>query len=95
MEPFFVMATSDVPAPMSTSTRFRWRIVGGMRTLMAAIGSRVKARISRPTSRRADCMESMTWRGRKVAMTVALAVLPRWPTRLFRGMSSSVYWIVL
>ena len=93
--PFFVMATSEVPAPISTKTRFKWRMVGGINTLMAAIGSSVTARRARPVETSAESMESMTCRGKKVAMMEAVAFSPRWPTRDFSWTPSSVYLIVL
>ena len=80
---------------MSTRTRLRWRMVAGISTLMAAIGSSVSACISSWTLCRAECMESMTCRGRKVAMTVAEAMRPRWPTRVFSWVPSSSYFTVL
>ena len=41
-------AISEVPAPMSTITRFKSRRFSGIAALMAAIGSRVMLATSRP-----------------------------------------------
>ena len=92
--PFLVIATSEVPAPMSTSTRFKCRIVGGISTLIAAIGSSVKACISSDELFSADCIESITCRGKNVAITVEDAFLPRCPTKVLRRTPSSSNCIV-
>jgi len=70
------MAKSEVPAPTSTKAILSIRMVGGTTTCMAAMGSKVRESIPKPARSRAVLRESMTMRGRKVAITSTWAVDP-------------------
>ncbi len=70
------MAISDVPAPISTSATFNLRIVAGINTLIAAIGSSVNASISKSARFKAASNDSTTTRGKNVAITSIDASVP-------------------
>ncbi len=76
MVPSAEMARSEVPAPTSTRATLSRRMVGGTTTCMAAMGSKVSESMSSPARSRAVPRESMTMRGKKVAITSTCAVLP-------------------
>ncbi|MNL81612.1 hypothetical protein D3C87_2087850 [compost metagenome] len=73
---------SEVPAPMSTRARFSARMFGGTAALMAAIGSSVRFCTSSPLWWLTATKESVTTRGKKVAISSTSMALPRWPSRL-------------
>ena len=80
---------SDVPAPISASTRFNSRSSAGITAFSAAIGSRVRLETSRPAPSITAYRLSTTSLGRKVATTSASSSWPLWPFRVVRGYRSS------
>ena len=70
-------AISDVPAPISTITRFKSRRFPGMAALMAAMGSRVMLATSSPILFMVVYRLSTTSLGRKVAIKSTFTCCPR------------------
>ena len=75
--PLVQAAISEVPAPISTITRFKSLKFSGMAALIAAIGSRVMLATSRPILFIVVYRLSTTSLGRKVAIRSTLMCFPR------------------
>ena len=74
-----------VPAPMSTSARFKSRSSAGMAAFMAAMGSSVMLETWSPAARMAAYKLSTTSPGRKVATTSASISRPLWSSSTVIG----------
>ncbi len=75
--PLVQAAISEVPAPISTITKFSSRIFSGIAALMAAIGSKVRLATSRPILCMVVYKLSTTSLGRKVAIKSTFSCRPR------------------
>ncbi len=81
-EPSFVIAISDVPAPISTIAKLSKRMSFGKTARMAAMGSNVSVSISRSISSMQRRKLLTTSLGRKVAITSTCALAPLCSKRL-------------
>ena len=85
--PLVQAAISEVPAPISTITRFKSLRFSGIAALMAAIGSNVMLATSRPILFIVVYRLSTTSLGRNVAIRSTLICFPRWSFKL-----EIIYW---